>query len=36
MKTYHLYEGYIVTLNQEDVFQIEDLTIKVVSSYNFL
>ena len=36
MKTYHLNEGYIVTLNQEDVFQIEDLTIKVVSSYNFL
>ena len=30
LKFYKLTEGYIITLNQEDVFQIENLKIKVI------
>lgn len=30
LKTYKLSEGYIITLNQEDVFQIEEFKIKVI------
>lgn len=30
LKTYNLTEGYIITLNQKDVFQIEEFNIKVV------
>ncbi|MFR7875836.1 MAG: hypothetical protein ACLU4J_05215 [Butyricimonas paravirosa] len=36
LKAYKLHEGYIVTLDQEDVFYVEDFVIKVIPSYKFM
>ena len=35
LKSYHLNEGYIITCNQEDLFQIEEFTIRLVPYHKF-
>ncbi len=36
LKTYHLSEGTIVTLSQEDTFEIDGFTIQLIPSFKFL
>ncbi len=36
LKTYKLHEGYIITLDEEDIFYVEDFVIKIVPSYKFM
>jgi uncharacterized protein len=36
LRKYHLQEGILVTLSQEDFFEVEDFSVRVVPSYHFL